>query len=215
MDVLGSTNKLVREILIKAGLEVRLIDEMITVGRHKKAVASQVIVSPEVPGNEMPIVLNGLLKVMRVDEEGQEVFLYYLEGGETCAMSITCCMEGKRASFKVSAEEDSMLWMIPMTYMDSWVAKYQSFRKFVFGSYQTRFDELLTAIDSVVFHKMDERLYRFLLDTKQATGSYEIHKTHEQIAKELSSSRVVISRLLKQLEKEGKIEQHRNKIEVL
>ncbi len=83
------------------------------------------------------------------------------------------------------------------------------------SSYQLRFEELLMAIDSMAFHKMDERLYRYLLDTKQATGSFEIHKTHEQIAKELNTSRVVISRLIKQLEKEGKLELHRNRIEVL
>ena len=82
-------------------------------------------------------------------------------------------------------------------------------------SYQVRFEELLTAIDSVVFHNMEERLLRYLLDTKQATGSYEIHKTHEQIAHELNTSRVVVSRLLKKLEGEERIEQHRNKIDIL
>lgn len=208
-------SELVESVLGRTGLEPQLVEEIITIGRLKKVSEGQVVVSPESPGNEMPIVLSGLLKVLRQDENGHEVFLYYLEGGETCAMSITCCIESKKASFKVLAEEDSVLWMIPMTYMDSWIIKYPSFRRFVFGSYQTRFDELLMTIDNVVFHKMDERLYRYLLDTKQATGSFEIHKTHEQIANELNTSRVVVSRLLKQLEKEEKIEQHRNKIEIL
>lgn len=208
-------SELVKSVLQDTGLEPKLIEEILTIGRLKKVKEDQVIVSPESPGAEMPIVLNGLLKVMRHDHNYNEVFLYYLEGGETCAMSITCCLEGKKTAFKVIAEEDSVLWMIPMTYMDSWVTKYQSFRRFVFGSYQLRFDELLMTIDSVVFTKMDERLYKYLLDTKQATGSLEIRKTHEQIAKELSTSRVVVSRLLKQLEKEEKIEQHRNLIEVL
>ena len=152
---------------------------------------------------------------MRQDANGQEVFLYYLEGGETCAMSITCCLEGKISAFKVVAEEDSLLWMIPMSYIDPWISKYQSFKKYVFQAYQTRFDELLNAIDSVVFHHMDERLYKYLLDTQQATGSFEIHKTHQQIANELNTSRVVISRLLKKLEKEGRIEQYRNRIDIL
>lgn len=208
-------NETIAGILGQVGLEPKLIDEIVTIGRLKKVGAGEVVVSPDNPGNEMPIVMGGLLKVMRRDEDGHEVFLYYLEGGETCAMSITCCIEGKRASFKVVAEEDTTMWMIPMHNMDTWITKYQSFRRFVFASYQTRFDELLTTIDSVVFHKMDERVYRYLLDTKQATGSFAINKTHEQIANELNSSRVVVSRLLKQLEKEGKIEQHRNKIEIL
>ena len=204
-----------KSVLVKAGLEDKLIEEIQSIGRLKKVKEDQVIVSPEAPGTEIPFVIAGLLKVLKVNEEGSEVFLYYLEGGETCAMSITCCIEGRTASFKVIAELDSTLWMIPASSLDSWVTRYESFRKFVFSSYHVRFNELLNSIDSVVFHRMDERLYRFLLDTKQATGSYEILKTHEQIAQELNSSRVVISRLLKQLEREGKIEQYRNRIDVL
>lgn len=208
-------SELVESVLQGAGLEAKLVEEILTIGRLKKVAAGQVVVSPDSQGNEMPIVLRGLLKVMRHDQNANEVFLYYLEGGETCAMSITCCLEGKKTAFKVLAEEDAVLWMIPLTYLDSWIAKYQSFRRFVFASYQLRFDELLMTIDSIVFTKLDERLYKYLLDTKQATGSFEIRKTHEQIANELNTSRVVISRLLKQLEKEEKIEQHRNLIEVL
>ncbi|MEJ2005955.1 MAG: helix-turn-helix domain-containing protein, partial [Cyclobacteriaceae bacterium] len=97
----------------------------------------------------------------------------------------------------------------------TWISKYPSFRRFVFAAYQARFDELLHAIDSVAFMKMDERLYKYLLDKKQASGSYVINKTHQQVARELNTSRVVVSRLLKKLELEGKIEQHRNRIEVL
>lgn len=208
-------NEMVENVLMSAGLEKPLVDEILTIGRLKKVKEGQIVVSPDSPSDEMPIVLQGLLKVMRQDDDSNEIFLYYLEGGETCAMSITCCIEGRKSSFKVVAEEDSVLWMIPMGYLDCWVVKYQSFRKFVFGSYQTRFDELLNSIDSIAFHRMDERLYKYLLDTKQATGSFEIKKTHEQIAKELSTSRVVVSRLLKQLEKEEKIEQYRNRIEIL
>lgn len=163
----------------------------------------------------MPLVMSGLLRVMRNDDNGNEVFLYYLEGGETCAMSITCCLEGKRSSFHVVAEEDSELWMMPVSNLDNWITKYPSFRRFVFNSYQTRFDELLHTIDSMVFMNLDERLYNYLLDKKMASGSFEIKKTHQQIANELNTSRVVISRLLKKLEKEDKIEQRRNFIEIL
>lgn len=205
----------VKASLLAQGFEPDLIDEIISTGRSKKVNADQYVISPESAGDEVPFVIKGVLKVSRVNDRGNEVFLYYLEGGETCAMSINCCLQGVQASFKVIAETDSHLWMIPMIAVDRWVTKYVSFRKFVFSSYQIRFDELLQSIDSVVFHKMDERLYRFLLDLKQATGSFEIHKTHEKIAEELSTSRVVVSRLLKQLEHEGKIEQYRNRIEIL
>jgi len=208
-------NELVNTVLEATGLEMALIKEILAIGRLKKVSEGRAVISSEISGNEMPIVLKGLLKVSRQDQDGNEVFLYFLEEGETCAMSIACCIQGDKSSFRVIAEKDSVLFMVPMTYMDSWIVKYKSFRSFVFGAYQTRFDELLTTIDSVVFTKLDERLYKYLLDTKQATGSFKIHKTHEQIANELSTSRVVISRLLKQLEKEDKIEQHRNLIEIL
>ena len=201
--------------LEKMAFEPKLVAEILQIGRLKKVEESDIIISPEEQGSEIPFVLDGLLRVMRQDSAGKEVFLYFLEGGETCAMSITCCLEGTQSSFKVQAETDGHLWMIPMNYLDTWVTKYVSFRKFVFGSYQTRFDELLSTIDSVVFTNMDERLYKYLLDAKQATGSFEIHKTQQEIADQLNSSRVVISRLLKKLENAGKIEQHRNLIEIL
>ena len=208
-------NELLDKMLASSGLEPKLADEIRTAGRLKKIKAGELIFGSEQHGGEMPIVLQGLLKVSRQDEQYNEVFLYYLEGGETCAMSIACCMESRNKGFNVMAEEDSIVWMIPNSYLDAWMIKYLSFRKFVFGSYQTRFDELLTTIDSVVFHKLDERLLKYLIDTQQATGSFKIHKTHQEIAKELNTSRVVVSRLLKGLEVEEKIELHRNCIEIL
>ncbi len=201
--------------LERLGLEAKLLEEVLAVGRLKKVAADQVVVGPGSMAREMPIVLKGLLKVMRQDDNGNEVFLYYLEGGQACAMSITCCIEGKISQFKVTAEEPSDLWMVPLDYIDAWVQKYRTFRLYVFTAYQARFDELLNAIDSISFLKLDERLYKYLLDHKQATGSFVINKTHEQIARELNTSRVVVSRLLKQLERQDKIEQHRNRIEVL
>lgn len=207
--------ELVTSVLYNSLLEPKLVDEIVTIGRLKKVKEGGVVISPDNNSNEMPIVLEGLLKVMRHDERGNEIFLYFLGGGETCAMSITCCIEGKKKPIYVIAEEDSTLWMVPMTFIDSWIVKYKSFRKFVFDSYQTRFDEMLNALDSVVFLKMHERLYKYLLDKKQASGSFVINKTHEQIANELNTSRVVVSRLLKQLEREEKIEQYRNRIEIL
>ena len=196
-------------------LESDLIKEFVSYGRLKKVREGQLVISPGSTTGEVPVVLQGILKVMKQDDDYNEIFLYYLEGGDTCAMSITCCMEGKPNQFKVVAEEDSQLWMIPLAHIDGWIKKYESFRKYVFGTYQTRFDELLETIESIAFMNMDQRLLKFLLDKKQATGSYVIKMTHQQIAHELNSSRVVISRLLKQLESQQKIQLYRNRIEVL
>ncbi|MEM8893741.1 MAG: Crp/Fnr family transcriptional regulator, partial [Bacteroidota bacterium] len=164
---------------------------------------------------EMPVVLQGLLKVMSIDQDGSELFLYYLQAGEMCPMSLACCLRGEGAAFNVTAEEASEVWMVPTKVLDDWMAQFPSFRRYVMSSYQFRFQELMTTIDSLVFHDLRERLMKYLLDTKQATGSYVINKTHQEIAAELNSSRVVISRLLKQLETEQVVEQHRNRIEIL
>lgn len=205
----------ISESLGLLGFEPDLIQEILRLGRKRKVAANKVLIETDSQFDEIPFVLNGLLRVMRVNDNGREIFLYYLEGGETCAMSITCCLEGKKSEIKVVADEDSELWMIPMTYLDRWVQKYPSFRKFVFANYQNRFEEMLQTVDSIAFLKMDERLMKYLLDQKQATGTYIIQKTHEQIAHELNTSRVVVSRLLKQLERQGKIEQSRNRVEIL
>ena len=201
--------------LSRLNFDPKLIDEIVQVGRLMKLQAEQPLISPGMKASEMPLVISGTLRVMREDEGGNEVFLYYLEGGDACAMSISCCMGSQMSQFKAMAETETILWMVPMRLIDDWMSKYQSFRKFIIDSYQARFDELMQTVDSIAFMNMDERLMKYLLDKKQSSGSFEINKTHEQIAQELNTSRVVVSRLLKKLEREEKIELHRNRIEVL
>lgn len=201
--------------LEKMGFEPELIQEIVQTGRLQKVQPDQCLIAPGMQAKEMPMVLDGTLRVMREEQEGREVFLYYLEGGEACAMSISCCLGTQVSNFKVISETDACIWMIPMMQIDQWMAKYRSFRKFIFDAYQDRFDEMLLTIDSISFMNMDERLMKYLLDKKQSSGSYVIQKTHEQIANELNTSRVVISRLLKKLEKEDRVELYRNRIEIL
>lgn len=202
-------------MLTNLGLESDLVEEIIQQGKSKTLKAEELLISPGAAANAMPMVISGTLRIMREDEEGNEVFLYYLEGGDACAMSISCCLSNQTSQFKAIAESNAELWMVPMYFVDTWMAKYGSFRKFVIDSYQNRFDELMQTIDSIAFMNMDERLMKYLLDKKQSSGSFVIEKTHEQIAQELSTSRVVVSRLLKNLEKEDKVELYRNRIEVL
>lgn len=205
----------IKERLSSLGLEESLINEMLTIGKYKEANKDEIIIKSGSKNQYIPLVLKGVLKVMRHDLDKGDVFLYYLEGGDTCAMSISCCMEPNSSQFSVIAEENSDVWLIPTDHLDGWIVKYPAFRRFIFHSYRLRFDELLNTLDSMVFMRLDERLYKYLLDKKQSSGSYIINKTHEEIATELNTSRVVISRLLKKLEKEDKIEQKRNQIEIL
>ncbi|MEL6535283.1 MAG: Crp/Fnr family transcriptional regulator [Bacteroidota bacterium] len=195
--------------------EPELIEDMIAVGRPMRVPAGTVILDLGQTMPEMPLVLNGHIRIMRDDEDGHELFLYYIQGGDVCAMSLTCCIQDKASEIRAIAEEDSLLWVVPKGKMDSWISKYTSWRTYVFQAYNSRFDELLDTIDSIAFMRMDERLMKYLLDLKQSKGTYVIEKTHQEIANDLNTSRVVVSRLLKQLEREDRIEMYRNRIEIL
>jgi CRP/FNR family transcriptional regulator len=152
---------------------------------------------------------------MREDKEGDELLLYYLESGETCSMTMNCCMGQTKSEIKAVAEKDTKLIMVPVQKMEEWTANYKSWRNFVFQSYHTRLNEVLHILDSVAFEKMDQRLLNYLKEKIRVNKTHTIHNTHQEIAYDLHTSRVVISRLLKKLEQMGRIELHRNHIKIL
>ncbi len=163
----------------------------------------------------MPLLINGAIKIMREDFDEGELLLYFLEKGDTCAMTLACCMGDKKSEIRAVAENNGLVAMIPVTKMEEWMGKYKSWRAFVFESYNNRFNELLSAIDNIAFMHMDERLYNYLQESSKVNDSKIINKTHQEIAYALNSSRVVISRLLKALENDGMIKLNRNNIELL
>ena len=163
----------------------------------------------------MPLLFNGSIKVVREDSDGNELLLYFLETGDTCAFSLTCCIGNKKSEIKAIIVEDAEMVLIPVQKMEEWICKYQTWKNFVFESYNLRLEEMLETIDTLAFMKMDQRLYKFLTDKVKLIGSTNIENTHQEIAHNLNTSRVVISRLLKQLENEKKIKLHRSRIEVL
>ncbi|MCA0133835.1 Crp/Fnr family transcriptional regulator [Winogradskyella alexanderae] len=163
----------------------------------------------------IPLLLDGNIKVMREDNNGDELLLYVLESGDTCAMSLTCCMAKSVSKIRAVADENVKVIMIPLNKMREWFDTNQSWRDFILQSYQIRFDEMLETIDTLAFMRMDERLYKYLTDQVKLNADTNLDITHQEIAEDLHTSRVVISRLLKQLEKEEKIELGRNKITVL
>ena len=160
----------------------------------------------------MPLLVSGVIKILRKDTDGDELLLYFLEKGDTCAMTLTCCVAQTKSKIRAIAETDSKLIMIPIKKMEEWSEKYKSWRHFVFESYNNRLNEMLETIDSIAFLKMDERLLKYLAEKVRISKNNTIHKTHQEIAYELHTSRVVISRLLKKLETLGKIELNRNAI---
>lgn len=163
----------------------------------------------------MPLLVSGVIKVLRDDGKGDELLLYFLENGETCAMTLNCCMAQTKSEVRAIAETDAKLIMIPVQKMEEWMAKYQSWRNFVLETYNTRFNELLETLDSIAFLNMDERLLKYLHDKARVNNNDSIHITHQEIAYDLHTSRVVISRLLKKLENMGKITLNRNHIKIL
>jgi CRP/FNR family transcriptional regulator len=163
----------------------------------------------------MPIILNGTIKVYRLDEEGHEILLYYLSSSESCSMAYSCCIEAKKSEVKAIAEDDVVLVAIPHIKLDEWLCKYASWKNYIMRSFNERFIELLKSIESIAFHKLDDRLIEYLKEKQRITGSSVIRASHSLIAEELATSRVVISRLLKQLENSKKIILYRNEIKLL
>jgi CRP/FNR family transcriptional regulator len=163
----------------------------------------------------MPIILSGTVKVFRLDENRNEILLYYLSNNESCSMAYSCCIEAKKSEVKAIAEDDVELIAIPHVKLDEWLCKYPSWKNYIMRSFNERFIELLKSIESIAFHKLDERLIAYLKEKQRHTGSSVIKASHNLIADELATSRVVISRLLKQLENSKKIILYRNEIKLL
>ncbi|HZJ21534.1 MAG TPA: Crp/Fnr family transcriptional regulator [Pricia sp.] len=163
----------------------------------------------------MPLLVSGVIKVLREDDNGDELLLYFLENGDTCAMTLNCCMAQTQSEIRAIAETDAKLIMVPVQKMEEWMAKYASWRNFVLQSYNNRMYELLETLDSIAFLNMDQRLLKYLSDKARVTNSENIRNTHQEIAYELHTSRVVVSRLLKKLENMGKIALNRNHIKIL
>ncbi|WP_416442128.1 Crp/Fnr family transcriptional regulator [Leeuwenhoekiella sp. A16] len=195
--------------------ENELLEEISEVGVQKHIAEGEKLMEIGQYVTAMPLLISGAIKILREDKEGDELLLYFLEKGDTCAMTLSCCMGQTKSEIRAIAELDTELIMIPIQKMEEWTANYKSWRNFVFESYHTRLMEMLDTIDSIAFLNMDERLLKYLSDKVKITKDNVINSTHQDIAYELHTSRVVISRLLKALENRGKIKLHRNKIEVL
>ncbi|MCT4588960.1 MAG: Crp/Fnr family transcriptional regulator [Carboxylicivirga sp.] len=163
----------------------------------------------------MPLLTEGVIKIVREDNDGNELLLYYLNGGDTCASTLSCCMERAKSEVRATVIETVTAIMVPIQCMEDWMKKYTGWRSFIMQSYRLRFEELLQTIDSIAFKKMDERLVDYLVQLSEERNTKILHGTHQEIADDLHTSREVVSRLLKQLEKLGKVRLSRNKIELL
>jgi len=195
-------------------LDTELVKGIIAHGRLMTIPEGEYMMDIGSPIRSIPMIVSGTVKVMREDDEGRELLLYYLKGGETCAMSLTCCMDGRRSEIRAVAMEEVTIISLPVQFMDEWMA-YRDWRAFVMRTYARRFEELLETIDNIAFRRMDERLEDYLRNKVESTGAKMLHVSHQEIATDLNTSREVVSRLLKQMEHSGMVKLGRNKIEVL
>ena len=194
--------------------EANLLAEIENIGTIREVKKGDILVDLGEQIKFIPLIVKGSVKVVREDENGDELLLYFVDYGNTCAMTLNCCMENTKSEIRAICEIDTTLIMIPSNYMDRWLSQYKSWRVFIFNNFQSRLNELLKAVDSVTFLKLDERLERYLNEKVLLLKNKTLKITHLEIATDLNSSRVVISRLLKKMEKNGMLYLGRNTIQI-
>lgn len=192
-----------------------LVKEIENSGNLKHFEAGDTIVNMDSYIKHIPVVISGIMKVIRTEEDGREILLYYLTPGESCIVSILAGMKNDTSKIKAIVEEDAEIMLIPADKAKEWVRKYPEWTDFIFNLYQKRFEELLEVVNSVAFQKIDTRLLQLIKQKTQLYQSKEISVTHQQLADELGITREATSRVLKQMEKENLLILSRNKIELL
>ena len=193
-------------------LEEGLYDEMMKHGDIKEVLAGTTILRTGQTIRSMIMVLEGVVKLYQEDNEGDEFFIYHIQPGQACAVSMVCTYSQEKSQVTAKALTDVTLLTIPLQYMDKWLSQYKSWHYFVIKTYRSRYEELLKTINEIAFKNMDERLEFYLKSQVKQLGRH-VKLTHQDIATDLNSSREVISRLMKKMEKNGWIIIHRNSFE--
>ncbi|MES2645769.1 MAG: Crp/Fnr family transcriptional regulator [Bacteroidota bacterium] len=193
-------------------LEDDLYDEMVQHGTIKKVKAGDTILKVGQTIRSTMLILEGLVKLYREDDQGKEFFIYHLDAGDACSLSMVCAAKHETSEVLAKALTDATILSIPLEFMEQWMSKYKSWYQFVITSYRNRFEELLQTIDAIAFSNMDERLESYIEKQVSRLGNH-LKITHQDIATDLNSSREVISRLLKKMEAKGWVVIHRNAIE--
>lgn len=187
-------------------------EKLLDYGKTKTFSEGDIILNENSYIKTIPIVLSGSIRVMRTDEDGREILLYYIKAGESCIMSFLGGLHHDTSKVKAIAEENTEILFVPIDKVSELIKDYPKWLDYIFRLYHKRFEELLEVVNAVAFKKMDERLLNFIRKKCELTKSHTLYVTHEQLANELGTARVVISRLLKQMEDEGLVNLGRNKI---
>jgi CRP/FNR family transcriptional regulator len=192
----------------------KLLQAIAENGREHSFAAGDLVIDYGVAIPFIPLILEGSLRIVRRDAEDHEILLYYLNPGQTCATSLTCCMSNMASEVEAIAEEDVRLVGIPARKADEWFDLFPEWKAFVMNTYKYRFDELLETINSIAFTQLDQRLIKYLRNKAKVHNTTLLNTSHLDIATDLNSSREVISRLLKKLEHDGRVKLARNVIDI-
>ncbi|MBK6611203.1 MAG: Crp/Fnr family transcriptional regulator [Sphingobacteriales bacterium] len=189
-----------------------LVEKLYKYGIQKNYQSGSVILNENAPIRSIPIVTQGTLKVIRTEEDGREILLYYIKAGESCIMSFLGGIHNETSKVRAEVEEDAEILFLPVDKVSLFIKEYPQWLDYIFRLYHKRFEELLEIVNAVSFKKVDERLLNLLKKKAELAQSKTIQTTHEQLANELGTARVVVSRLLKQLEENKILKLGRNKI---
>lgn len=193
-------------------LEDQLFEEILANGTIREIKAGETLLRVGQTIRSTILILDGLVKLYREDQEGKEFFIYYIDAGQACSLSMVCAAKHETSEVLAIALTDAVVLTLPLEFMDVWMTKYKSWYQFVITSYRNRFEELLKTVDAIAFSNMDQRLEDYIRKQVDRLGK-TLRMTHQDIATDLNSSREVISRLLKKMEAKGWIVIHRNSIE--
>lgn len=205
-------NHLLRSLL--PGYPIELYSFLEEKGQYASLPAGLVILKEGKYVNNIPLVISGLLKVTK-REDDKEILLYYIKEGESCIMSFSACIANSASTIYAVTEMPTELLLVSRDSLQELLLKHPSFNNFFHSLYQNRYDELIGTINQLVFKKFDERLYQYLLQKSKNLDSRELQITHQKIAQDTGTIREVVSRTLKKIEKEGKIELTRNSIKII
>ncbi len=190
----------------------QLVEKLFKYSIQKKYTAGSMILNENSHIRSIPIVIKGSIKVIRTEEDGREILLYYIKAGESCIMSFLGTLHNETSKVKAEVEEDAEILFLPVDKVSLFIKEYPQWLDYIFRLYHMRFEELLDIVNAIAFKKVDQRLLSLLKKKEELTSSKTLNITHEQLANELGTARVVVSRLLKQLEEEGILQLGRNKI---
>ncbi len=194
------------------GLEEGLYEELFKYGEIREVPAGTTMLRIGQTIRSTMLVMDGVVKLYQEDDEGNEFFIYHIQPGQACAVSMVCTYQQEKSQVMARALTDVTVLTVPLQYMDKWLSQYKSWHFFVIKTYRARYEELLRTINEIAFKNMDERLEFYLKGQVKQLGR-QVKLTHQDIASDLNSSREVISRLMKKMEKNGWIRIHRNSFE--